>query len=54
MLSAPVIRARNPTRGVFGETRPCAIVLMVERQPDFPGELLVGRCSAQATAERLA
>jgi DNA-binding CsgD family transcriptional regulator len=56
VLIAPTIRARDPTCGILGETRPCAIVLMVdlERQPQFPGALLAERYQLTPAEARLA
>jgi DNA-binding CsgD family transcriptional regulator/PAS domain-containing protein len=56
VLIAPVICARDPTRGIVGETRPCAIVLIVdlERQPHFPCELLAERYQLTPAEARLA
>ena len=56
MLIAPLAPARDPTTGVLGETRPCAIALIVdlEREPRFPSELLAERYRLTAAEARLA
>jgi DNA-binding CsgD family transcriptional regulator/PAS domain-containing protein len=56
VLIAPLVRARDPTSGVLGETRPCATALIVdlEREPRFPSELLAERYRLTAAEARLA
>jgi len=56
VLIAPTIRARDPTCGLLGETRPCAIVLIadLERQPHLPSELLAARYQLTPAEARLA
>ncbi len=56
VLVAPLIRARDPTNGVLGGTRPCAIVLIVDLAQElrYPTALLAERYRLTAAEARLA
>lgn len=56
VLVAPLTQARDPTNGLIGETRPCAIVLLtdLDQEPCYPAELLAQRYQLTAAEARLA
>ena len=56
VLVAPLNRARDPTNGILGATRPCAIVLVVDLDQErrYPCQLLAQRYGLTGAEARLA